>query len=131
MQQNNLFHESITDAMRDVVMALGGTKAVGVKMRPEMPADHAARWLADCLNADRREKLNPDQVFWLMREGRMAGCHILMNYLAQESGYSVQPIEPQDELADLQRNFIESTHLQARLVERMERLTQPALKVAK
>lgn len=131
MLQNSLFHESITDALRDVVMALGGTKKVAVEMRPELPADHAARWLADCLNADRREKLNPDQIFWIMKRGRQVGCHILMNYLAHEAGYNVQPIEPQDEIAELQRNFIEAVAASKSIADRIERLTQSPLRVAK
>lgn len=56
MSQVALFHESITDAMREVILALGGLKSVASRMRPEMPADHAGRWLADCLSAERRER---------------------------------------------------------------------------
>lgn len=131
MQQNKLFHESITDALRDVVMALGGPKVVATEMRPELPADHAARWLADCINTDRREKLSPDQVFWLIRKGRQAGCHVIMSFISQEAGYQITPIEPQDEMAELQRDFIESVKQQKVLADRIERLSQLPLRVAK
>lgn len=57
MSQPALFHESIIDALRELVQGLGGTKAVGARMRPEMPVDHAGRWLSDCLNDARREHL--------------------------------------------------------------------------
>lgn len=68
--QQVLFHESLNDALREVVQTLGGTKKVGVLMRPEKSADEAARWISDCLNPDRREKFDPEQVLWLLREGR-------------------------------------------------------------
>lgn len=122
--QSALFHESITDALREVVQALGGIKKVGAAMRPEKTVDEAARWLADCLNADRREKLCPEQVLWLLREGRKTGCHAAMSYLAGEAGYAAPiTIEPEDELAALQRQFIESTRSMTQMMARIERLS--------
>ena len=41
--------------------------------------------------------------------------------LGQLSCAQAQPIEPRDEMAELQRAFIESVNLQAKLAERMER----------
>lgn len=122
--QQVLFHESLSDAIRDVVQALGGTKKIGAMMRPEKTPDEAARWISDCLNPDRREKFDPEQVLWLLREGRKAGCHSCMHYLCVESGYSLaQPVEPKDELAELQRNFIEASKHLSRMAERIERIT--------
>lgn len=123
MNQPQLFHDTITDALRDVVAGLGGTKAVGARMRPELPADHAGRWLADCLNDTRREHLTPQQLVWLLREGRAANHHGAMVWLAIEAGYSEpQPIEPADEKAMLQREYIEAAKSMARLAERIERV---------
>ncbi|MBV5337558.1 MAG: hypothetical protein J0653_06325, partial [Deltaproteobacteria bacterium] len=79
--QSALFHESLTDALRDVVQALGGTKKVGQMIRPEKTVEDAQRWINDCLNTDRREKFDPEQVFWLLKEGRKIGCHAGINYL--------------------------------------------------
>lgn len=121
--QPALFHESLNDALREVVLAIGGTKKVASLMRPEKTVDEAARWLNDCLNADRREKLDPDQMLFLLREGRKVGCHSAMGYISAESGYSAQPIEPQDEIAELQRNFIESTKHLSRMAARIEQLS--------
>ena len=45
-----------------------------------------------------------------------------MEFVAADAGYAApQPIEPRDEMAELQRAFIESVNLQAKLAERMER----------
>jgi hypothetical protein len=135
MTQPALFHESINDALRELVTALGGMKKVAARMRPELAPDHAARWLADCLNADRREHLTPEQMVFLLREGRAAGYYNTMTWLAIECGYSApQPVDPLDERALLQREFIDATHRQAQLLSRLERLnasttsvpTQPA-----
>ena len=128
--QNALFHESIADALREVVQALGGTKATGARMRPEMPADQAGRWLNDCLNADRREHLTPEQVLWLMREGRAIGAHAILAYLCAEAQYAAPvPVDPEDERAALQRQFIEASKMMTKLAERIER-TNSVLGVA-
>jgi hypothetical protein len=123
--QMPLWHEDIYDALRTVVMALGGWKKVGTMLRPEWEEkpDTAGRWLQDTLNRDRAEKLDFDQFFKLLREGRAAGCHVAMRQIARECGYGdPQPVEPEDELADLQRQFIASMQANKRLVDRMEKL---------
>ncbi len=118
-----LFHESMNDALREVVQALGGNKAVGMKMRPEKGADVAGRWVSDCLNASRDERFDPDQVLWLLRAGREIGCHAAANYLMRESGYAdPTPIEPEDERARLQREFIAAAHAVSGIGERLSRL---------
>lgn len=126
--QQVLFHESLNDALRDVVQTLGGTKKVGTLMRPEKSPDEAARWINDCLNSDRREKFDPEQVLWLLREGRKIGCHSGMNFLCAESGYSAAlPVEPKDEVAELQRNFIEASKQLSRLAARIEQINGGAV----
>lgn len=122
--QPPLFVENIHTALSDVVRALGGFKRVGVELRPDKPADEAGRWLSDCLNADRRERLDYHQIIWLLKEGRRAGCHTAAHFLMHEAGYSIpQPVEPEDEMAELQRQFIESVRLQAKIAERIERVS--------
>lgn len=124
--QTTLFHDSIADALRETVQCVGGFKVVGLRLWPEMPADHAAGKLRDCLNHDRRERLSPEQLLLLLRLGREHGCHSAMHYLASESGYTTpQPLEPADERAELQRAYIESARHMARLADRIERLSAP------
>lgn len=122
--QPALFYESLNDALREVVLALGGTKKVGSDMRPEKSADDAARWVSDCLNPDRREKFDPEQVLWLLRAGRKIGCHSGTYFICSDAGYSSpQPIEPQDEKAELQRQFIEASKHISRLADRIEKIS--------
>ena len=122
MDQPALFHESLTDALQDCIRALGGAKVVGHAMRPEKSIDDARRWLLDCLNHDRAERLAPDQVLWILREARKVGCHAGAAYILRECGYAdPQPVEPEDERAALQREFVQMGKAMKVLFARMER----------
>lgn len=108
MNQPALFMTDIYDALGDVVRALGGPKKVGGELRPERPVDEAATWVKDCLNRNRREKFDPDQILWLLRRGREIGCHSAMQYVTAEAGYTMpQPVEPETELAKLLREYLD------------------------
>ena len=117
-----LFAESPEEALRAVIAHLGGAKTVGAKLRPDLPADDAGRWLIKCLDHDRAEKLSLTQILWLLRSGHDAGAHTAMQYLAWHAGYQAVPVEPADEHAALQRAFIESVAQQRAMLARMERL---------
>lgn len=115
-----LFVEDLSEAIRATVNALGGFKTVGVELRPEKSAVDAGKWLADCLNPDKRDKLDPEQLAYIRRRGRLAGCHILASYEMREAGYShPSPVAPEDEAAELQRKFIESVKTLECLQRRM------------
>ena len=102
-----LLVEDLPTAIRAVIQAMGGSKRAGAMLRPELPADDAGRWLRDCLDDQRREKLSLEQFLLLLVEGRRVGCHVAMAYLAEQAGYAPpQPVEPADEAAELQREFI-------------------------
>lgn len=121
--QPPLFVESLTDALREIVRACGGFKVVGARLWPEKAPEAASRVLADCLNELRAEKLSPDQVLLLLRMGRERGCHVGMTFLASECGYAPpQPIEPEDERAQLQREYIDAVKLLSVLSMRLERV---------
>lgn len=123
MTPQSLFYESLTDALRAIVAAAGGTKTVAAQLWPEKSPDAAQRTLLDALNEARPEKLSPEQVLWLLALGRRVGCHAGMNYLAREAGYAdPSPIEPDDERARLQREYVEAVKGMARLADRLERL---------
>lgn len=125
MLQTPLFHEDFDSALTTCVGALGGAKVVGVLLRPEYEKEpeKAARWLLACLNCSRDEKLSWDQTFKILLEAKSVGCHAGMYYITQHCGYAqAQPIEPEDELADLQRQFIESAKSHAATAARIELL---------
>jgi hypothetical protein len=129
--QPALFCESPEEALREAVKALGGAKKVGEKLRPDMLADDAGKWLSDCLNTDRREKLGLGQILWILREARKTNYHGAINYICGDTGYGCPaPIEPEDEKAKLMRDFISATEQQTRNVKRMEELARLGIGVA-
>lgn len=121
--QMSLMHETLNDALREVIQAAGGPKKVGADMFPEKTPDEAAGRIRDCLNPDRREVFSPDQVMYLLRLGRRIGCHAAMAYMAREAGYADPlPVEPEDEVARLQREYVEATKALLSMANRIESL---------
>lgn len=125
-----LFAQDLREALRTLVAHLGGVKRIGAQMRPDLPADDAGRWLSKCLDRERPEKLSFEQLLYLLRLGHDAGCHVAMQYLAAEAGYHATPIEPLDERAALERQFIDSVRALHAIESRMERLAGLAPPIA-
>ena len=133
MEQQALFHEDINDALRAVVKACGGTKQVATKLWPEKTMQDAQSYLNDCLNPARAAKLSPEQVLLLLKWGREADFHGAIEYICGEAGYSrPEPIEPEDELTKLLREYLggkkRGNSLEAKIEERLARM--PGLRVA-
>lgn len=119
-----LFVEDLNEAIRATVNALGGMKAMGVELRPEKSAVDAGKWLADCLNPAKRDRLDPEQMAFLRRRARQAGCHILAAFEMQDAGYAPPvAIEPEDERAKLEREFIASVKALEVIQQRLARVT--------
>ena len=125
--QMSLHHESIADALHEVVQAAGGPKAVGGRMFPDMPIDHAASRIRDCLNHDRRDRFTPDQLMMILRMGHQVGFHAGMIFLCRELGYSdPAPVEPEDEVARLQREFVEASKALVGMATKIEQMQSRA-----
>jgi len=115
--------ESLNQALVECVKAAGGSANVGPKLWPEKTRDAAQRALLDCLNEDRPAKLSPEQVLLVLRLAREKGFHDGMNYIAADLGYGTPaPLEPRDEVAELQRQFIEAVAEQKRHTDRIEKV---------
>ena len=97
-------------AARIACRAIGGRawpKAVGARLFPHKDPEDGARYLLNCLDRDRPEKLDPEQLVWLAREGKRAGCHVLMAYLCDAAEYAAPvPVSREDQKDDLQRKFL-------------------------
>lgn len=118
------------DALTGVVHALGGHKKVGVLLRPELAAEpqRAGQWLRDCLNPEKRERLDPEQVFMLMRLARADGYHAAKHWMDSELGYEQgRPLKPADEAATLQQRGADLVRELRAITERLERLSAPPL----
>lgn len=117
-----LFVEDYNEAIRAAVQALGGFKRVGAELKPDLAADAAGRWLADCVNPDKREVLPPSALAFIRRKAREQGCHVLAAYEAMDAGYAPPvAIAPEDERAELQREFVQMGKAMQGLFARMER----------
>ncbi|MCC5809886.1 MAG: hypothetical protein JJU06_05885 [Ectothiorhodospiraceae bacterium] len=122
-EQQALWHDTLEDALRDLVVALGGPKRVGSMIWPDKDLSAAARLLNHCLDPERPEKLELSQVVFLLVTGRERECHTAMHYLTAAAGYETpRPINVETENQKLQRQYIEATQQMAQLVKKMERI---------
>jgi hypothetical protein len=122
-EQGELFYETLTDALRATVDALGGPKVVGQTLWPEKGTDEARRALLDCLNPDRPHQLGDDRLVLLLKMSRAKGIHTATAWIMAEIGYAPpQPVEPEDQMAALQREFIAAVEKQGAIADRIARL---------
>ena len=122
-EQGELFYETLTDALRATVDALGGPKVVGQTLWPEKGTDEARRMLLDSLNPDRPHRLDPDRLVLLLKMARAKGIHTATAWILVEVGYGPPiPVEPEDQMAALQREFIAAVEKQGAIADRIARL---------
>lgn len=134
MEQESLWYDTVYDALRACVRAIasarhpgltesGSFKVVGAEMFPSLSPERAGQLIANKLNPDARDVLHPDEMLWLLREARKVGCHVGLAFISSDTGYAPpQPIEPKDEMAELQKAYIQAVEAQKALIERMERV---------
>lgn len=118
------FIDDIYDATRRLVRVLGGSKSVGIDLRPEWAGEprKAGDWLDACLNPDRAEKLSIEQWFWLWREGKRKGIHVCMQEVTEACEYSMpSPVEPEDVEADLVNQIDTVADRFSELMDRLDR----------
>jgi hypothetical protein len=122
-QQQALWHDTLEDAIRSAVDVLGGPKRVGSTLWPTKRIPEAARLLSHCLDTERPEKLSLGEIELIGAQARQADCHTMATYLMRAWGYGdPQPIEPHDEHAELQRQFMRSVEDQKTIMRRLEQL---------
>ena len=112
--------ESMNDALIECVKAAGGSKVVASILWPEKPLADAQRLLLACLNTDRSEKLCPNQTLLILKLAKEAGSHVGINYVCGVLNYSQPtPIEPEDEKAQLMRDFIQAQKMMTQLADKL------------
>jgi hypothetical protein len=113
-------NDSMNDALIECVKAAGGSKTVASILWPEKPLNDAQRLLLACLNTERSEKLCPNQTLLIRKRGKDAGSHVGINFICNSLNYSVPaPIEPEDEKAQLMREFIQAQKAMSQLAEKL------------
>jgi hypothetical protein len=122
MQQLDLVYSDIFAALRGLVSACGGSKAVGPMIWPAKGAK-AETWLDDCLNNDRAAKLCLEEFLQLLQIGRERGWHAAKHFVDDATNYErSQPIEPVDELTRLLRAYMADNERQATRKDRIDSL---------
>jgi len=124
--QNALFHDRIEDAIDETCRALGGRKKVACELWPDKPARDAHNLLDACLNPERRERLMPSQLLYVIKRGREAGCHAVMTYLDHECGYESKPVNRAEEVERPTSVVEQSTKTLASALATLERLQRAA-----
>lgn len=125
MIQEPLWHDSLEDAIRATVDAVGGPKHVASELWLSRKIDDGARYLHHCLDSDRPEKLSLGEILWIAKEGRGKGVHTVVSYLCSELGYAPpQPLQPEDEQAELQRQFIRAVEALETIQKQQQRIAQ-------
>lgn len=120
--QDELFHEDWRDALRHLVKAMGGFEAVAVELWPHRSRKAAGNWLSDCLNPERAAKLDLEEIEALLRMGRARGCHIGLHVLCDETDYArPTTIEPEDTLAEVERQMDQHVRTMGKLLKQYER----------
>lgn len=115
--QYPLIVDSLNDAIRDTCRAIGFNE-IAMELWPKKGAKEAARYLNDCLNPDRAQKLDGEEIVYIGKRGREIGCYLITAFINAETGFAPPiPIDPEDERAELQRQFIDG-------VDRLERMAK-------
>ena len=129
--QEPLFFENLEAALAHVVQRLGGSGRVGPLLFPGKNG-RAAQHLNDCLNPKEREKLDLGELMHLLKLGREMGCHSGLRYINSELGYRPpDPVDPVDEKAEIEREFVDSVRRLEKMLERHERAVNSSLRVVK
>jgi len=130
-EQLPLYVESIYEALKTdcqaIAAACGNVKAwakiTGSLLWPQKLPDEAAKLLNMCLDSNRHEKLDPEQVLWIITEARKWGSHATITYQCQRANFADPvPITPEDESAKLMREFNAQAKTLAHMLEKIERI---------
>lgn len=124
MNQNELFHETIYDALGSDIAAAGGFKVVAGKLWPT--ESNAAAKLRNSINPDQPHKLCGDEILAIKRLAREAGSTATVDYEAQQLGYQVTWVDPADQAEELQRRIAEGMDTLTRMVGALQKVQERA-----
>jgi hypothetical protein len=96
VQQSDLWHDTVFDALGAAAQAAGGTKKVASKLWSTLDSTSATSRLRAGLNVDHQQKLCLLEAIAIARLGKEAGCHAFMQYLARDLGYEIKPLAAED-----------------------------------
>jgi hypothetical protein len=125
VQQNRLFFDTVYDAIGSDILAAGGYKTVAGKLWPNMKQASAYARLKSCIDEHKDEKLDPEEVHSIAKLAKAAtGASSYLQYTGQELECEFTHIEPEDELTQMLRTYLDRDEQQARLKPRIDKLIE-------
>jgi len=103
--QTQLFHDTIFDAIRADIAAIGGTKYVAHKLWPSKSIETATKLLDNALNSEQAQKLSVDELMMIKAMAKENNSCATIRYEAQQLGYEFDWISSEDELTQLLREI--------------------------
>jgi len=131
MNQEQLFFDRIEEALDHVIQVSGGRKKVSALLWQNKPMRDAHNHIDACLNPERRERFTPHELMLILRMGREANCHAAMDYIAGECGYKAEAVDPENERARLQREFMDSVRKLDSIRASIERMDVAPMRAVK
>lgn len=122
LNQAALFHDTIYDALGADIAAAGGFKVVAGKLWPAESPTTAASKLRNSINPDQPHKLCPDEVMQIKRLAQDVGSTATVQYEAQQLGFVVTWVDPEDEIERIERENNEMLRALTRRYERADQL---------
>jgi hypothetical protein len=126
MHQDTLWHDTHEESLTAVLQSVfgrGWRKKAAAGLWPAECPVAKGKYLENALNPERAEKLAISEIAWILRLGRDHGAHAAMHYFNESAGYGPpQPVEPVDEIAELQRQYISAAKSITAMAERIQRL---------
>jgi hypothetical protein len=108
MQHEMPFYELPEDAIKASVQSLGGYKAVGPMLWPHKSVEQASKYLMDCLNPDRNEKLDYGELVFIFQRAKASGFNAGFEWFAHQCEYEARAITRAEEV-DRLTSVIESS----------------------
>jgi hypothetical protein len=105
MSQQELFFESVLDALGSDIAAAGGFKTVASKLWPAESLTTSAARLRNALNPEQPQKLCPEEVLQIKRLAYEVGATATVDFEAQQLGYVCTWVDPEDESEQLGREI--------------------------
>lgn len=123
MSQQLLWIDTLPDAVKALIDACGGVKAVAAHLRDDLDPDDAADWLQKALKTNRREVLSADHLLKLMVLGRRHRCDVLAAFLMDHAGYQApQAIKVEAEMERVSLHVASAMEGLMREMQRLQRM---------
>ena len=122
MQGELPFYENVEQALSACIQALGGAKTVGNALWGDKPLEESRTLLLNCVNAQRKEKLDYTQVMFIFQEAKNVGCYEPYFWYSNEIGYDARPITKAEEVDRLTTVIENSTKDLSKALAHLERI---------